>query len=169
MTGSELEELLSNDDRNVDMQDEREFWPDGAESNDCPNANGRQYGGVGIAPRASKTSFKVFDVPNPEHYEVLCITGKVAGIQDKVAAIAVYIHPNYPRQKAEACLDYISNVVSEVKRALRSPTIIVAGDWNQWPVDYVLQEHPEMIEVEHGPTRGDRKIDRFLTNISRSI
>ena len=132
-------------------------------------ANGRQYGGVGIATRASKTSFKVLDVPNPEHYEVLCITGKVAGIRDKVAAIAVYIPPNYPRQKADACLDYISDVVSEVKRALSSPTIIVAGDWNQWPVEYVPQEHPEMIEVEHGPTRGDRKIDRFLTNISRSI
>ena len=46
---------------------------------------------------------------------------------------------------------------------------MVAGDWNQWPVGYVCQEHTDLAEVEHGPTRGDRKIDKFLVNFGRSI
>ena len=46
--------------------------------------------------------------------------------------------------------------------------IIVAGDWNQWSTNHVLQEHPDMAEVEHGPTRKDWKIDKFLVNFNRS-
>ena len=132
-------------------------------------ANGRQYGGVAITTRASRTNFKKVDIPNPENFEVLCIAGKVGSVREKVAVIAVYLPPNYPRHRAEACLDYISDVVSEVKRRFDSPLIAVAGDWNQWPVEYVLQEHPDMQEVDHGPTRKDKKIDRFLVNFGRSI
>ena len=47
--------------------------------------------------------------------------------------------------------------------------IVVAGDWNQWPVDHVCQEHADLTEVEHGPTRGENKIDKFLVNCGRAI
>lgn len=132
-------------------------------------ANGRQYGGVAVVTRCSSTSTKLVDIPNPENFEVLCSSSKIKGIGDKVITVAVYIPPNYPRHRADACLDYVADVVSEAKRRFDSPLIIVAGDWNQWPVSHVLQEHPDLTEVEHGPTRGLRKIDRFLVNFGRSV
>ena len=132
-------------------------------------ANGRQYGGVAVTTRSARTSFKVLELPNPENFEVLCVTGKIRGIGEKVVVIAVYIPPNYPRHRADSCLDYVADVVSEAKRQFASAMIIVAGDWNQWPTDHVLQEHPDMVEVEHGPTRNDRKIDKFLVNFGRSV
>ena len=132
-------------------------------------ANGRQYGGVAISACSARTSFKVMSMPNPEHFEVLAVTGKIKGIPEKVVVVAVYIPPNYPRHRAISCLDYVADVISEAKRTHALAMIIVAGDWNQWPTDHVLQEHPDMSEIEHGPTRKDRKIDKFLVNFGRSV
>ena len=132
-------------------------------------ANGRQYGGVAVFSRKSRVTFKKVEILNPENFEVLCVAGKVKGVVEKVVVVAVYIPPNYPKPKADACLDYVADVISEAKRRFESPLIIVSGDWNQWPVDHVVQEHPDLAEVEHGPTRGDRKIDRTLVNFARSI
>lgn len=92
-------------------------------------ANGRQYGGVAILTRCSTTSTKRLDVPKHS-------TG----------------------HRADACLDYVADVVSEAKRQFDSPLLTVAGDVNQWPVAHVLQEHPDLSEVEHGPTCGGRKM-----------
>ena len=131
--------------------------------------NGRKYGGVAVFGRNTSTKFSKVDIANPDNFEVLCVAGKVNKIREKVVVIAVYIPPNYPRVKAEQCLDYISDVVSETKRLYDSPIITVAGDWNQWDVSRVLEEHPDLAEVQHGPTRADRKIDKFLVNFQRSI
>ena len=132
-------------------------------------ANGRQYGGVAIFGRSSSAKLSVVDMINPENYEVLCVAGKINKIKEKVVVIAVYIPPNYTKTKADLCLDYISDAVSEVKRKFESPVIMVAGDWNQWDVKRVLDEHPDLAEVDHGPTRGDNKIDKFLVNFQRSV
>ena len=102
---------------------------------------------------------------NPDGFEVHCTVGKISKIKEKVAVIAVYIPPNYPRVRAIACLDYVADVVAEVKRKVESPVIIVGGDWNQWPVQSIMDKHGDLTEVDHVPTRGDRKIDKFLVNI----
>ena len=133
------------------------------------SANGRQYGGVAIFGRSSCTKFQAVEIANPDSFEVLCVAGKVNKIREKVVVVAVYMPPNYTRVKANACLDYISDVISEAKRMFESPVLVIAGDWNQWNVKRVLDEHPDLAEVDHGPTRGDRKIDKFLVNFPRSI
>ena len=133
------------------------------------SANGRQYGGVAIFGRSSSTKFCPVEIENPDSFEVLCIAGKVNKIREKVVVIAVYMPPNYTRVRANSCLDYISDVVSEAKRRFESPVIVVAGDWNQWDVKRVLEEHPDLAEVDHGPTRGERKIDKFLVNFPRAV
>ena len=131
--------------------------------------NGRQYGGVAVFCRAASTSFKVFDMPNPEDFEVLCITGRVSKLREKVAVIAAYIPPGYTRIRADCCVEYVSDLIAEVKRKLESPIIVVGGDWNQWNLKPILDDHADFSEVDHGPTRGDRKIDRFLTNFPRAV
>lgn len=106
---------------------------------------------------------------NPDGFEVLCISGKIGRIKEKVVVIAVYMPPNYPRNRADMCLDYISDVIAAAKRQVESPIVIVGGDWNQWPVKPVLADHADLSEVQHGPTRGNRNIDKFLTNSPQSI
>ena len=77
------------------------------------SATGRQYGGVAIFSKSTSTKFKPVEIDNPENFEVLCVAGKVNKLKEKAVIIAVYIPPNYTRVRAEACLDYISDVVSE--------------------------------------------------------
>ena len=57
----------------------------------------------------------------------------------------------------------------DVKRQYRDPFIVVAGDFNQWAIAQALVEFPDMRETHVGATRGDRAIDRFFSNVSRSV
>ena len=132
-------------------------------------ANGRQYGGVAIFSRAASSKLEVVNIANPENFEVLCVAGKIAKVREKIVAIAAYIPPNYTRVKAEACLEYVADVIAEAKRRYDSPLIVVGGDWNQWRAEHILADHNDLSEVPHGPTRGDRKIDRLFVNFSRTI
>ena len=132
-------------------------------------ANGRQYGGVAIVSRTASTTFKPLELENSEDFEVMCVVGKISKIREKVVVVAAYIPPNYPRVRANECIDYISDVIAEAKRKHDSPLIIVGGDWNQWDLGPIKDEHVELVEVDHGPTRGDRKIDRFLVNFPRAV
>ena len=100
---------------------------------------------------------------------MLAIAGKLNDFREKVIVVAVYLPPNYTRPRAEACLDYIADVISEAKRLFDYPLPIVGCDWNQLPVNHVCQEHTDLAEVDHGPTRNGRKIDKFLVNFARSI
>ena len=59
--------------------------------------------------------------------------------------------------------------MGEAKRSFQDCWIVLAGDFNQWGVDVILEEHPDLTVVSTGPTRGDRTIDLCLTNFNRSI
>ena len=78
--------------------------------------------------------------------------------------IAACILPNYTTGRAHECIDYISDLVGEIKRKFENCMITVAGDFNQWTIGTIVTEHPDPKEVEHGPTRVDRMIDKFFVN-----
>ena len=131
--------------------------------------NGRQYGGVAIASRHKSTNLCQFSLNNPDDYEVLAAHGTVRGIKDKVFCVVAYIPPNYSLLEARGCIEYISEVVQEGKRKYQDCVVVVAGDFNHWPIEEFLEEHPDIKEVIHGATRGTRSIDRSFVNFSRSI
>ena len=77
--------------------------------------------------------------------------------------------PNYTVGRARGCLEFITEAVIELKRRYKDPYLIVAWDFNQWDVGSVLEDHDDIREVDVGPTRGDRSIDKIFCNYSRSI
>ena len=131
--------------------------------------NGRQYGGVAFLYRKATCQFDVFPLSNPECHEVLAVAGRVHGIKEKVCCLVCYAPPNLTPTRSTELLEYVSDVVSELKRKFRDSLIIVGGDFNQWPVEDILEDHPDLTESKHGPTRGDLSIDRTFTNFGRSI
>ena len=64
---------------------------------------------------------------------------------------------------------YISDLVAEAKRALGDVLVVVSGDFNQWRLDDLLEEHPDLKEVDHGPTCQGRSIDRTFLNFPRAV
>ena len=57
----------------------------------------------------------------------------------------------------------------EAKRTFEDCALIITGDFNQWPIHEVMEDHPDLREIDFGPTRGSRSIDRTLTNFNRSV
>ena len=83
--------------------------------------------------------------------------------------MTAYMPPGDSLLRARNCIEYISDVLAEAKRTIENCTIILAGDFNQWPIEEAQAEHPDIREVEHGPTQRGRKIDRAFVNFFRSI
>ena len=132
-------------------------------------ANGRQYGGIALAWRNKTSSFKEFKVQQGLDYEVLACVGAVKGVKDPVAVVACYMPPGLTRMEGNQMIEYISDVVAQVKRANKDCCVIVTGDFNQWPVEEIMEEHMELREADVGETRGHRSIDRVFTNFHRSV
>ena len=119
--------------------------------------------------KASLASGKNFSFPNHENFEVLPIVANLFASQRKFYIVAAYIPPNYTVARGKACLQHINDLVLEIKRRSTHPYIIIAGDFNQWPVADALKDYPELIEVSTPPTRDDKHIDKIFTNWDSEI
>ena len=128
-----------------------------------PNDRGVAHGGVAVVHNTASCTLAKIDLPNPGNFEVLVTMSNIPGHSRKLLTVACYLPPNYNTRRGKEALDHIENVVMELKRRYRDPFIMVAGDFNQWPVQDALREAPV------GPTRKDRSIDRIFTNFNRSV
>ena len=140
-----------------------------ARNREAAASNGRLCGGVAIVARLKTTSIKEFTLINPESFEVLAAVAKVTGHKGKIFCLACHAPPNITPARASAMLEYISDVISEGKRAFPECSIIVAGDFNQWDAGTLEEEHPDLTEVRHGPSRGELAIDRSFVNFHSAI
>ena len=134
-----------------------------------PNHTGVSHGGVAVITRKNMGNFKKFAIRNPEGYEVLPVVGSVQGTTRKLAVVAAYIPPNYTTAKGKGCVDFVEDLILELKRKFRDPFIIMAGDFNQWEIGASVTEYPDIKEAAVGPTRRDRCLDRIFSNMSRGI
>ena len=99
--------------------------------NRTPDARGRSYGGVGLLFKDDMCNFKQIHLNYPNDFEILTAVRSVQGICQKIALIACYVPPNYTTVRANNCLNYIEELVIEMKRRLKDPYIVVTGDFNQ--------------------------------------
>ena len=88
--------------------------------------NGTTYGGVAVIWKESSGMFKEAVLRNPESYEVLVAAGSVKGRTRKLLVVACYIPPNYSKQRGSGVLEYIENVIIELKRRYNDPYLFVA-------------------------------------------
>ena len=77
--------------------------------------------------------------------------------------------PNYPKQRGGGAIEYVENIIIELKRRYNDPYLFVAGDFNQWRIEDAMDNFPDISEVMVGPTRGSRSIDRIFSNVGRSL
>ena len=126
--------------------------------------NGLAHGGVAILARDANTKMKVVKYDNESDYEVLVVSASVQRLKRKVFIIGAYIPPGYDTERARGCMQYISDVVLDIKEKHDSPLICVSGDFNQWQVEQHLADYPDLIEILTPPTRNNRRIDRIFMN-----
>ena len=128
-----------------------------------PGAWGFSHGGVGIAYRGSTCTFRQLSIHNPEGYKVLAALGTIPGHSRKMLVLAVYIPPGDTASRGNGCLDFLEDLMGKFKRKYSDPYTVFGGDFNQWQVEDIMADFIEMAEVDVGPTRGSRCIDRTFT------
>ena len=133
------------------------------------NTRGISHGGVCIITRDSRVRATKLRFHNAADFEVIGAVCKVTGRKRKFVVIACYMPPSMNREKSDECLKFISDMVHEAKRSFDSPHIVVAGDFNQFDVVETLKEHQDLDECTVGPTKGNRLIDRTITNLKKHI
>ena len=134
-----------------------------------PGAHGVSHGGVAVAFRHSAVNLKRLEFRNDDDFEVLVAAGNLPGHSRKIVVVAAYMPPNYCQARGSSCLEYISDIVMQIKRKFRDPYLIVGGDFNQWDIALALHDYPDIQEVMVGPTRKDRSIDRILTTVRSEV
>ena len=129
------------------------------------NDRGFSHGGVGIVFLESSMSLQKVKIHNPKKFEVAVAEGKLKGCGRKVVIIGCYIPLNYNVPRGREAMEFIASNISNAKRRLEDPLMVVAGDFNQWRVEETLVDFPDLREHAYGNTRGDRCIDRSFSNL----
>ena len=134
-----------------------------------PGRSGVAHGGVALVVRNNVSDFKKISVPNPGNFEILPCIGTIRGHSRKMVVVLCYLPPNYPTRRGKEALEYITNVIVQIKRKYTDPYLVVTGDFNQWGVDDSLADFPELEETHTMATRGNRCIDRVFTNFNTHV
>ena len=74
------------------------------------------FGGVALAYRSSLAEFREIDMPNQDNFEVLGTIGSLRGHSRRIVVVSCYVPPNYVTTRARDCLEYIVDLVVEIKR-----------------------------------------------------
>ena len=109
------------------------------------------HGGVGAAFRESTCSFRQIAINNLNNYEILAALGNVPGQPRKVIVLACYMPPGDAAARGNSCIDFIQDLLVQMKRKYSNPYLIVSGDFNQWKIEDAMADFPDMQEVSVGP------------------
>ena len=131
--------------------------------------NGVSYGGVAFLWKEDLGSFRRVRIDGDDRFELTACAGSLRGHRRKLVCVTCYLPPNTGKKEAEDCLGYIAGAVVDLKKKYSSPFIIIAGDFNQWDIGDHLAEFSDFREVDVGPTRADRQINRIFSNFGHSV
>ena len=95
--------------------------------------------------------------------------GSMRGYGRKLVVMACYLPPDLDKRVGSEALRFIGDTVAFLKKKFKDPNLIIAGDFNQWKIPDTLSDFVGISEVQVGPTRGSRSIDRIFSNIGRSV
>ena len=137
--------------------------------NRAANSRGFSHGGVAMIYQTGSCNFSRVDLLNPAEFEVLVCAGTIPGHSRKMIVVSCYIPPGYDVARGKACLEYIADVVLEMKRKYKEPYLVISGNFNQWDISAALSDYHDVSETPVGPTRGDRSLDKIYTNFGDSI
>lgn len=74
--------------------------------------------------------FVDFPFANPSNHEVMASVGNIKGIPEKVAVVTCYMPPNLSLAIARDEIEYISDLIAELKRVHNNCVVVLGGDFN---------------------------------------
>ena len=132
------------------------------------NSRGYSAGGVAIAYRKNDIEVKEIMLPG-NNYEMLFAVGNLPKFTRKFVLICVYMPPGLCAAAVQSNLEYLVDSIIELKSRYKDPFIVIAGDFNSYPIARYLSDYPDIQLVTTGPTRGNHTLDLVFTNFGESI
>ena len=77
--------------------------------------------------------------------------------------------PGYTVGRAKSCFRHVRDLILDIKDKNKDAYICIGGDFNQWQIEEALEDYPDIVENQGGPTRKNRTIDRNFSNWSEDI
>ena len=115
---------------------------------------GRKGGGVAIYVRSSLQSLVWSYAPDDGTYELLWV-------RVNTAIIGALYHPPRPQYVSSSMIDYIEANVEEIVCTFPDQLVILAGDFNQLPVN-VIEERTVLTSLVQQPTAAPTYWIKFL-------
>ena len=127
-------------------------------------------GGVAIAFSTTTCNLKNRQLKFiDKNHEGVCVTGRVGKLERRVVVFGVYIPPNMRAAEVQGLKEALGTEITEVRKSLKNPVIMVGGDFNHRDFSGALREVDEFEPLTTGPTRGVNTIDVVYTNIDPQI
>ena len=98
-------------------------------------------------------------------FELVCCRGKMAGMNKTIVVLAVYIEPRMTVGNLTELKSVIEDLILPEKASTTDPCFIIAGDLNRRDISSAFDNYEGFSEIEHGPTRGNEKLDKVWTNV----
>ena len=102
-----------------------------------------------------------------EGYEIVSATGRMLGESRTIVVYGVYLPPNLIKSKANRAAEIISDNITEIETKFESPIICLSGDFNQFGLNNIIADHPDIKLLNSPPTRKEAKLDLIATNIEQ--
>ena len=120
-------------------------------------------GGVAIIYNQTKCSFKEKRIAR-NNFELVCARGKQEGMDRILVIVGIYVEPRMTAGRLAEFLSLLEDLILQEKAASNNPLFIIAGDVNKRDFSPAFADYVDFNEVEHGPTRGNEKLDKIWTN-----
>ena len=126
-------------------------------------------GGVAIFFDTKIIDLKRVPIPGNSKCEIVAAAGNLKDQSRRLAIICGYLPPSSKVAQVATFFETMENTIEKIKSSYPDPMIVVTGDMNGFDMKQALMEHPDVVELPLGPTRGTRDLDRCATNFSDCV
>ena len=111
--------------------------------------------GGGIAIVFNKLKCKLVEEKiRGNKFEVVCAKGRFPGLNNTVIIVGIYIQPRMKASEFDELRSVLADKIMIEKTKTCDPLFIIAGDLNKRDLLPAFQDFVDMVELDHGPTRG---------------
>ena len=96
---------------------------------------------------------------------MVCARGRIQGLDGTFVVIGVYLPPKMTHADLRALNDILRDFILREKTANGNVSFVIGGDMNKKDISLAFEDYDDIQEVDHGPTRGQEKLDLLYTRI----
>ena len=129
----------------------------------------RRGGGVAIAYNIMRMRLKRITLPGMESFEVVAASGKQIADGRLFVIICCYLPPKMTSARMKTFNEKMSDAIENLTGGVNKPLVVLAGDMNKKDITPAIEDFPELVKIDAGPTRGTAYLDEMYVSFGDRI